>query len=122
LHRQTTFEPGDIDLFPKHSGKEQLDSAIHRHSFNLTSTDPRLLVPGRSIILKRDSIDKFPHRFIWAERNRVAAVTNIPDYDDRPETLAHYGNIHDDFKIYGLTGVYKDTNRANEEIMIEIVL
>ncbi|GAX23826.1 hypothetical protein FisN_20Hu028 [Fistulifera solaris] len=124
LHRQTTFVPGDIEIFPRqsnHNGKEQPESGLHQHSFNETSSDPRLLIPGRSIILKRDFIDRFPHRFIWEEKNMVAAVTNIPDYNDRPETLAHYGKLHDDFGIYGLNGLYKDTNRANEEIMIEIV-
>ncbi len=121
-HRQTTFEPGDIELFPKHdSGSERLDSALYVQNVNISPDDPRLLIPGRSVILKRDWIDKFPHRFIWEEMNTVAAVTNIPYYDDRPEAIAHYGEAHEDFAVYGLSGIYKDTHRANVDIVINVL-
>lgn len=109
LHRQTGFTPGDLELFPNNSHKERDDA------------DPRLFVPGRSIILKRDRVDTIPHRFMWDETNIVAAVTNIPDYDDRPNNMVHYSHTHEEFKVYGLEKVYKDAHRANEEITISVV-
>lgn len=108
LHRQTGFEPGDIQLFPDRPTGQN-------------DEDPRFFVPGRSIVLKRDWLDRFPHRFIWEETNIVAAVTNIPNYDDRPETVEHYSGTQVEFGVYGLNKVYKDTHRANEEIIMTVV-
>lgn len=117
LHRQTGFEPGDIELFPNQ--EEQDDDNDPRAA--LPPDDPRFLIPGRSIILKQDKEDMGSHRFTWEEMNMVAAATDMPDYDDRPKTLEHYSKTHEKFGVYGLNKLYKDAHRANEEFTISIV-
>lgn len=119
LHRQTGFEPGDIELFPNH--EEQDDDATDNLRMALSANDRRFLIPGRSIILKQDKEDMGSHRFTWEEANMVAAATDMPDYDDRPKTLEHYSKTHEKFGVYGLNKLYKDAHRANEEFTITIV-
>ena len=122
LHRQTGFEPGDIELFPNHH-EEQDDDANNNDVRTSPSAhdDSRFLIPGRSIILKQDKEDMGSHRFTWEETNMVAAATDMPDYDDRPKTLEHYSKTHEKFGVYGLNKLYRDSHRANEEFTITIV-
>lgn len=121
LHRQTGFEPGDIDLFPNKDNGQDDDDDNDRKKTMLPSHDPRFLIPGRSIILKQDKEDMGSHRFTWEETNMVASATDMPDYDDRPKALEHYSKTHEKFGVYGLNKLYKDAHRANEEFTISIV-
>lgn len=121
VHRQTGFEPGDIDLFPNNEQDDDDNDRIDPRSTFLSNNDPRYLIPGRSIILKQDKEDMGSHRFTWEETNMVAAATDMPDYDDRPKTLEHYSKTHEKFGVYGLNKLYKNAHRANEEFTITIV-
>jgi hypothetical protein len=114
LHRQHGFEPGDMDIFQSEheQGKFVVDP----------TDDPRFLIPGRSIILKQIKEDMGSHRFTWEDRNLIAAATDMPDYDDRPPTMEHYSKTHEKFGVYGLHKLYADSNRANEEFKITIVV
>lgn len=51
----------------------------------------------------------------------VAAVTNIPGYNDLPQSVEHYSKTHVNYGVYGLNKLYKDTHRANEDISIRIM-
>lgn len=119
VNRQTGFKAGDIELFTGYH-KEKDDEADHKGTRTISPSDPRFLIPGRSIILKQGKDDMGSHRFTWEEMNMVAAATDMPKYDDRPKTLEHYSSMHD-VGVFGLNGVYKDTHRANEDITITIV-
>ena len=113
LHRQTGFEPGDIDLFQSehNDGKVTIDP----------TDDPRFLIPGRSVILKQNKADMGCHRFTWEEKNIVVSATDMPDYDDRPPSLEHYSKTHEKFGIYGLHKLYTNSDRANEEFTIRVL-
>lgn len=113
LHRQTSFDYGDIDLFQSehNEGKVTIDP----------EGDPRFLIPGRSIILKQNKEDMGAHRFTWDEKNIVVSATDMPDYDDRPPSLEHYSKTHEKFGVYGLHKLYTDSKRANEEFTITVL-
>jgi len=62
------------------------------------------------------------HRFTLLEKNLVVAATDMPDYDDR-ETHGdkeHYSKTHAKTGIYGLEKLYKDREKANEDISIVV--
>jgi hypothetical protein len=105
-HMQDEFEIGDVDLWKTQSKEDA------------SPNDPRFLIPGRTIILNQNKQDMGAHRFTWTERNLMVAATDMPDYDDRPPTVVHYSKTHLKFGIYGLTKLYKDSRRANEELRV----
>lgn len=127
-HMQTSFEYGEIDLFETEK-RQQLESGgggVGIISGLIDPDDPRLLIPGRSILLRQNKEDMGCHRFSFAEKNVVVASTDLPDYDDRPKSLVHYSKAREKFGIYGYTKLYNDTvagspqHRANEEIRIRM--
>jgi hypothetical protein len=103
---QDEFEIGDVDLWKTQSKEDA------------SPNDPRFLIPGRTIILNQNKQDMGAHRFTWTERNLMVAATDMPDYDDRPPTVVHYSKTHLKVGIYGLTKLYKDSRRANEELRV----
>lgn len=111
LHMQNQFEVGDVDIW--RSERAQLKSG---ESISVRPDDPRLLIPGRTIILGQNKQDMGAHRFTLAERHIIVAATDMPDYDDRPSSKEHYSTTHGDLGIYGVKKLYTDTKRANEDI------
>jgi Glycosyltransferase sugar-binding region containing DXD motif len=81
LHRQTGFVFGEINLF----AHEKINSIR-----SIEADDPRLAIPGRSILLRQNKADMGSHRFTNADENLIVAVTDMPEYDDRPKSIAHY--------------------------------
>jgi len=106
-HMQTEFEIGDVDIW-----RGQLSP--------VRPDDPRLLIPGRTIILLQNKNDMGAHRFTWADRHLIVAATDMPDYDDRPPSKEHYSKTHEKAGVYGMRKLYTDTKRANEEIRIVV--
>jgi len=121
-HRQTSFEYGDIDVYETEKKKHSQDgnNSNKRITVTVDPNDPRLLIPGRSLILKQNNEDMGSHRFTNAAENHIIATTDMPEYDDRPKSIEHYSKSHVKFGVYGLTKLYKDNKRANEEIVIRI--
>lgn len=107
-HMQTEFEIGDVNIWQS----ENNDSVL--------PDDPRLLIPGRTVILEQNKNDMGAHRFTWADRNLIIAATDMPDYDDRPPSKEHYSKTHEKAGVYGMRKLYTDTKRANEEIRIVV--
>ena len=105
---QTEFEIGDVNIWQS----ENNDSVL--------PDDPRLLIPGRTVILEQNKNDMGAHRFTWADRNLIIAATDMPDYDDRPPSKEHYSKTHEKAGVYGMRKLYTDTKRANEEIRIVV--
>jgi mannosyltransferase OCH1-like enzyme len=121
-HRQTGFEFGEIDIFETEKKRyaSNRSSTGKRIAVSVDQTDPRLLIPGRSIILRQNKEDMGAHRFTHAAANLIVAATDMPEYDDRPKSLEHYSKSHVKFGVYGLTKLYKDNKRANEEVRIRV--
>ena len=117
-HLQTPYTPGDLSHFAE-------DSSANVNPVVSQSNDVRSQIPGRSVILSQNKKDMGAHRFTWLEKNLVVAATDMPDYDDR-NTLEdkndrpHYSNAHKQVGIYGLTELYNNDQRANEDIKIII--
>lgn len=118
-HRQTGFEFGEIDLY-------ETEKTLHPENGNKRKTifvepdDPRLLIPGRSLLLRQNKEDMGSHRFTHAASNLIIAATDMPEYDDRPKSIEHYSKSHVKFGVYGLTKLYTNNHRANEEISIRV--
>ena len=121
-HPQTSFEHGELDFFETErshaigSGIFEDVTVSGGSIFLMDTEDPRLSIPGRSILLKQNKQDMGAHRFTFQQANIVVASTDLPDYDDRPKSLVHYSKTHEKFGIYGLNKLYVDDQRANEEI------
>ena len=112
LHMQHQFEVGDLDIWLSERGQLESDGDVHVHS-----DDPRLLIPGRTIILEQNKNDMGAHRFTLAERHLIVAATDMPNYDDRKSTKKkHYSETHGKAGIYGTKMLYTNAKRANEEI------
>jgi hypothetical protein len=129
-HRQTGFDYGDVDLFaaPTENSQDDQENVVDVNvnvDTAIEPDDPRLLVPGRTILLQQNKDDMGAHRFTLAEINLVVASTDLPDYDDRPPTYQHYSKTHESFGIYGLpkqeASLYVNEKRANEEIRIRVL-
>jgi hypothetical protein len=134
-HRQTGFDFGEIDLYAVQSGNRENDQDVQSSgtingvngngNADVESDDPRLLVPGRTILLQQNKDDMGAHRFTLTESNLVVASTDLPDYDDRPPTYQHYSKTHESFGIYGLpkqeASLYVNEKRANEEIRFRVL-
>jgi hypothetical protein len=132
-HRQTGFDYGEIDLYANQSGNLENDQDVQSSGTingvgvddDVDSDDPRLLVPGRTILLQQNKDDMGAHRFTLVESNLVVASTDLPDYDDRPPTYQHYSKTHESFGIYGLpkqeASLYVNEKRANEEIRFRVL-
>lgn len=117
---QNQFEIGDVDIWQNErmelkriNPKLGTDSSVA-----VRPDDPRLLIPGRTVILEQNKNDMGAHRFTWADRHLIIAATDMPDYDDRPPTKEHYSKTHEKAGVYGMRKLYKDNKRANEEIRI----
>jgi hypothetical protein len=121
-HRQTGFRYGDIDLFETERRRHAAanDNGSKRIPVSIDQSDPRLLIPGRSLLLRQNKHDMGSHRFTNDAANLVVAATDMPEYDDRPKSLEHYSKSHVKFGVYGLTKLYTNNNRANEEIRIRV--
>jgi hypothetical protein len=109
-HMQTEWEIGDVDIWSSEGGNEIL----------VPPDDPRLQIPGRTIILNQNKEDMGAHRFTWLERNLMVAATDMPDYDDRPVEKEHYSKTHEKVGVFGLKKLYKDSKKANEAIRIVV--
>jgi Glycosyltransferase sugar-binding region containing DXD motif len=121
-HRQTGFDFGDIDIFETERNKyiEIHGNTTESIRATITPSDPRLLIQGRSVILRQNKEDMGSHRFTHASANVIVAATDMPEYDDRPETLVHYSKSHVKFGVYGITKLYTNNDRANEEVRIRV--
>jgi hypothetical protein len=109
-HMQTEWKIGDVDIWSTEDGVE----------IPVPPDDPRLQIPGRTIILNQNKEDMGAHRFTWLERNLMVAATDMPDYDDRPVEKEHYSKTHEKVGVFGLKKLYKDSKKANEAIRIVI--
>lgn len=123
-HPQTSFDHGEIDLFETERAMSKDDSFQASIQSN-DLYDPRWLISGRSILLHQDKQDMGAHRFTWRDTAnpnrippRVVASTDLPDSDDRPKSLVHYSKTHEKFGIYGLSKLYVNSERTNDEIRI----
>jgi hypothetical protein len=105
---------------------------LDRHpqtGFDINETDSLLgdyadKVPGKVVILQANKKDMGSHRFTMLEKNLIIAATDMPDYDDRESVDGHnadnhYSKLRKKGKIYGMSGLYKDWNVANEAIKFE---
>lgn len=121
-HRQTGFEFGDIDIYETERKKNEpsTTSSSKRLTVSIERDDPRLLIPGRSVLLRQNKEDMGSHRFTNAAANLIVAATDMPEYDDRPKSIEHYSKSHVKFGVYGLTKLYTNNIRANEEIAIRV--
>lgn len=121
-HMQNEFEVGDIDIWQKE--REVLNETNLKsggdNSISVRPDDPRLLVPGRTVILEQNKNDMGAHRFTWVDRHLIIAATDMPDYDDRPPSKEHYSKTHEKAGVYGMRKLYTDSKRANEEIRITV--
>lgn len=112
-HMQTSFTYGDMDLF-------ETERSLGDGTIVIDSDDPRLAIPGRTVLLRQSKDDMGAHRFTYDEGNVVVAATDLPDYDDRPDELVHYSKAQERYGIYGLSKLYANDERANEVIRIRI--
>ena len=121
-HRQTGFDYGEIDIFETEKKKHESNgnSSTKRVTVSVDNTDPRLLIPGRSLLLRQNKEDMGAHRFTNAAANLIIAATDMPEYDDRPKSIEHYSKSHVKFGVYGLTKLYTNNKRANEEVRIRV--
>jgi len=121
-HMQYEFDIGDIDIWEveREELKKKNPHLTNDYSLAVSPDDPRLLIPGRSVILEQNKNDMGAHRFTWADRHLIIAATDMPDYDDRPPTKEHYSKTHEKAGIYGVRKLYTDNKRANEEIRIVV--
>lgn len=111
-HMQTEFDIGDVQIWQGDNSNEVEDA------ISVNNNDPRLLIPGRTVILEQNKNDMGAHRFTWTDRHLIIAATDMPDYDDRPPSKEHYSKTHEKAGVYGMRKLYTDTRRANEEIRI----
>lgn len=115
-HPQTGFTTGELDIWDRSS-----DSSDKSQPPPLVEPeDPRLAIPGRSIILRQNKNDIGAHRFTLEERNLIVCSTDMPDYDDRPKK-PHYAESGKQTSLYGTTQLYSDFSSANEEIRVVVV-
>ena len=131
-HMQTEFEIGDVDIWQNERQSQQQikagknapyksgDASNAVAATTVRPEDPRLLIPGRTVILEQNKNDMGAHRFTWADRHLIIAATDMPDYDDRPPSKEHYSKTHEKAGVYGMRKLYTDTKRANEEIRITV--
>ncbi|KAL3792118.1 hypothetical protein HJC23_013392 [Cyclotella cryptica] len=121
-HMQHEFEIGDVDIWQNERKETQKnDPDLSDNSIvSVSSDDPRLLIPGRTVILEQNKNDMGAHRFTWADRHLIIAATDMPDYDDRPPSKEHYSKTHEKAGVYGMRKLYTDSKRANEEIRITV--
>jgi len=130
-HPQESFEYGSIDLFATERRRLNLQQGTGNEykrfsddggdgDIAISGDDPRLVLPGRSILLKQDKDDMGAHRFTLVEKNIIVAATDLPDSDDRPKSLVHYSKSHEKYAIYGLHNLYSNNERANEVIQIQL--
>lgn len=109
-HMQSEWEIGDVNIW----------SNVGKQENSIPPDDVRFQIPGRTIILNQNKQDMGAHRFTWLERNLMVAATDMPDYDDRSAEKVHYSKTHEKVGVFGLTKLYHDANKANEEIRIII--
>lgn len=118
-HGQMQFEAGEIDpwINPTQSATKTGNAVVRK-----LDKEPRLRIPGRTIILNQNKWDMGAHRFTLLEKNLVVAATDMPDYDDRKslEEKEHYSKTHVKAGIYGLDKLYINNKKADEDIHILI--
>ena len=119
-HRQTGFEFGEIDLYETEKKRHKNEGSSKRVTIAVEPDDPRLLIPGRSLLLRQNKEDMGSHRFTHAAANLIVAATDMPEYDDRPKSIEHYSKSHVKFGVYGLSKLYTNSDRANEEISFRV--
>ena len=126
-HPQTGFTTGEVDIWGSggsHGYENESDKSSSKYKNKppkmVEPDDPRLAIPGRSIILRQDKNDIGAHRFTLEERNLIVCSTDMPDYDDRPKK-PHYAESGKQTSLYGTTQLYSDFSSANEEIRVVVV-
>lgn len=122
-HMQDAFTPGDVDVWHvERMGQLPVSDSPNddRSGIVVSPDDQRLLIPGRTIILRQNKEDMGAHRFTWDEKNIMVASTDMPDYDDRPPTLVHYSKTHGKAGVYGVKKLYTDNIKADEKIRIVV--
>ena len=137
-HMQEAYVPGDVDVWGVEregqlggnggggggeggiNGEVPADRPPVAGGIVVRPDDPRLHIPGRTVILRQDKMDMGSHRFTWDEKNIMVASTDMPDYDDRPPTLVHYSKTHGKAGVYGVRRLYADDRRADEKIRIVV--
>jgi hypothetical protein len=84
---------------------------------------------GKTVILEQNKKDMGAHRFTNKNMNLIVASTDLPNSNDRlvmykSGEYAHYGSTHDGKRssVYGVKNLYKDQNRSNDEIRINIAI
>jgi hypothetical protein len=116
-HPQTGFAPGELDIWG--GGTKENGQTQHQQTL-VDPNDPRLAIPGRSIILRQNKHDMGAHRFTLDEKNLIMVSTDMPEYDDRPKK-PHYAESGKLTPLYGTSKLYSDTVAANEEIRVIVV-
>ncbi|CAB9500272.1 glycosyltransferase [Seminavis robusta] len=120
-HPQTGFAPGELDIWGGSNANEEGQKKQQRQRPPMIEpNDPRLAIPGRSIILRQNKQDMGAHRFTLDEKNLIMCSTDMPEYDDRPKK-PHYAESGKLTPLYGTTKLYSDTVAANEEIRVVVV-
>lgn len=72
--------------------------------------------------LLKNRINNRQHTSTSDDQNDVIVCsTDLPDYDDRPKTVAHYSKSREKSYIYGFTDLYKDNVKAGEEIHFNVI-
>jgi len=89
-------------------------------------------IPGKVIILEGNKQEMGAFRFTYTKKNLIMASTDMPDFDDRMSSNNagkdgkvhvpddHYSKTRSKANVYGLKGLYKDLNIANELIRFEL--
>jgi hypothetical protein len=103
-HPQTAFDIGDLNITP----------------------EKNLNIPGRIVILEGNKHDMGAFRFTYTKKNLIIATTDMPNFDDRTTDVKnipknHYSKIKKRGQVYGLTGLYKNNQVANENIRFDLV-
>ena len=119
-HMQDEIDQGEIDIWGE--DEELIDQRLfHEREENVIFDDPRLFMPGRTVILQQMKQDMGAHRFTLLEENMIVAGTDFPDYEDRPNVKGkHYSKTRVKAGIFGLHSLYHDDNNADEIIRIFI--
>lgn len=90
---------------------------------DLNTSEAKVEIPGRSIILSQNKEDMGWHRFTWLEKNVIVAGTDCPNYDDRVDlNHKHYSDKPESMKmsLFGTKNIYKDLIPKRENIRITI--
>jgi hypothetical protein len=105
---QTQFDPGDVQM-PAREVDGSNETFAH--------------IPGRTVILQQSKKEMGAHRFIHRDLDLIVAGTDFPKSEDDPATIKkrHYRYIRSGSVLFGLNNVYRDQEKANEDILIKVI-